>query len=263
MDSLADMYTPMAAALTTAFSRVGLPALLRGDELAQRLCARPHAVLFRHVATPNFEQRMFQKTAAAAGLIPLILEYHHDKFVTRNLDKIALARMGFFDGLGRNGGPRVRLARIADLTEIDGLRLDQATTHWGQGLIDFHHELLAEDSALADIQRVEASGWFADHGGTSSTYYVDLMAMFTGCSILFDTYWPMGEEGEFTQRIIAPAFARAARLGRRPLVCRTYPPWLDGDPNWARYPAELEPFVRAKLEPARGCRQAAVGRQAA
>jgi hypothetical protein len=149
----------------------------------------------------------------------------------------------------------VRLARVANLPDIDGQPLDQARTRWGQGLIDFHHELLSQDSCLAAMQRFDTSDWFARHGGTPRAYYVDLMKLFTGCSILIDTYWMLGEEKEFTQQVVLPAIAQAARLGRRPLVCRTYAEPSDGDPNWARYAGELEPLVQAKLAESRPRRQ--------
>lgn len=262
MDPLVDIYTPLASAVTTALARVGRPALLRGDGLAERLAARPHAVWFRHVATPNFEQRMFRQMARATGMVPLVLEYHHDKFVTRNLDKLSLARMSFFDGLGRNGGHRIRVERIACLPDMDGLPLDQVRTHWGQGLIEFHHELLRQDPFLADVEQFDASEWFADHGGTARQYYVDLLAMFTGCSILIDTFWLTGNDREFTQQVVLPAFAQAARLGRRPLVCRTYPESMDGEPNWARYPGPLAAFVRAKLNSTSNCGRTAAERLA-
>lgn len=245
-----DVYTPFHAAVTTAMSRRHSKPALSGDPLAQRLAERPYAVLFRQVATPNFELQLFAQLAAAGGLRPLILEYHRDKFVTRNFEKLALAKMSFFAGLGRNCGPRLKSMTVARLSEIDGARLDVAATCWGQKLVDFHRDLLNCSPRLATIERFEASDWFSQRGGAAS-YYQDLLGLFSGCSILFESFWRFGEEGEFLNQIVAPAFVAAASRGPRPLVCRLYPERFDDDPHWSRYPVELEPMVRARLESVR------------
>lgn len=241
------IYTPFTTAVATALSRRGAPAAIPGDPLAQRLAARPHAVLFRQIATPNYELRLFWRLVTATGFTPLILEYHHDKFVTRNSDKMALARLQFYDGLGRNGGARVRSAVVADVSEIDGLRLHDARTRWGESLIDLHHELLGQDPALAAIERYEASDWFGRHGGSADTYYADFFSLFSGCSILFDCFWLSGEDGRFLKQTVVPAFCEATNRGARPLLCRTYPEAYDDHPHWTRYSTELEPIVRERL----------------
>ncbi len=245
-----DIYTPFSTAVSLALSRRQSTATLPCDPLARRLAERPHAVLFRQVATPNFELRLFARLAAAAGFEPLILEYHRDKFVTRNHEKLALAKMSFYDGLGRNGGPRLRSATVARLPEIDGVRFDAVATSWGQGLIDFHHDLLNYFPPLAAIERCEASNWFSRHGGAAATYYRDLLGLFSNGSILFECFWTVGEEGAFLNQIVKPAFVAAARCAPRPLVCRLYPERFDESSHWSRYPLELEPVVRAHLEQA-------------
>ena len=244
------IYTPLHIAASLTLSNQSSTLANSLDSLTQRLLEQPRAVLFRQVATPNFELQLFAELAAAAGLQPLILEYHRDKFVTRNFEKLALAKMSFFDGLGRNGGPRLGSAMVARLSEIDGNRLDLADTTWGQRLVDFHLDLLNCYPTLAGIERVEASDWFGERG-PAAAYYPDLLELFSGGPILFESFWNSGEEGEFLKRIVEPAFVAAENRGRRPLICRLYPEQYDDDPHWSRYPGELMPLVRDRLESAR------------
>jgi hypothetical protein len=61
-------------------------------------------VLGRHIATPDFEFFHFLELSWKANLSPLITEYISDKFVTNNVDKLALAKMPFYKGRSENPG---------------------------------------------------------------------------------------------------------------------------------------------------------------
>jgi hypothetical protein len=205
-------------------------------------------VLFRQVATPNFELERFVALASAAALIPLVLEFHQDKFVTRNAIKYSLARMGFYAGTGRRGGPRVRVLSVAELPAADGRLLCHTVTRWGQKLVPFHHELLLSQPALRGIELFDASGWFLSHTGGAKAYYANFLSLFAAHAVLFESFLYSPEERQFTSEVVIPAFdAASARQGYRPLVCRLDPADREGLPYWLQYPNDLYNCVATRL----------------
>jgi hypothetical protein len=204
-------------------------------------------VLFRQVATPNFELERFVSLAASAALTPLVLEFHQDKFVTRNDIKYALGRMGFHGGKGRNGGPRVRFISVADLPAADGKRICQVVTRRGQSLISFHRELLASRQACGVVELFDGSDWFLSHPDGAGEYYVDLLSLFVRHAVLFESFLCSSPELEFITEVVIPAYhAATAQHGSAPLVCRLDPADAEGAPYWLQYPDELHACVVAR-----------------
>jgi hypothetical protein len=72
--------------------------------IPQPLQDAPKAVLDRNIATPNFEFFHFLELSSKTNLSPLVTEYISDKFVTNNVDKLALAKMPFYKGRNENPG---------------------------------------------------------------------------------------------------------------------------------------------------------------
>jgi hypothetical protein len=249
--SLADLYTPLPEAVCELHARRSSPRRVGESGLERHLVSRPHAVLFRQVATPNFELERFVGLALSAGLSPLVLEFHRDKFVTRNTLKYSLARMGFYGGIGRNGGPRVRYLAVVDLPTADGLELQQTATTWGQSLIEFHHELLTERPLFGGLELYDGSEWFAEHGPTAHQYYTALLALFVEHAILFESFLLTPTEQQFTTEVVLPAFEAVQALhGQHPLICRLDPAVTEGHAFWLQYPDALHSSVATRLAPA-------------
>jgi hypothetical protein len=245
-------YTTLKEAAPLLNSRRAASHLSSGNTLDQHLATRPYAVLFRHVATPNFELERFVALATSVELTPLVLEFHQDKFVTCNPEKHALARMGFYAGTGRNGGQRKRVITITDLDAADRMPFYQTTTTWGQGLIPFHHELLRSRPLLDDTEIVDGSPFFLASSGGARQYYPDFFSLFVRHAILFESFLFTPSEQQFTTEIAIPAFqAVAAKHGCHPLICRLDPPESEGDPYWYHYPDELHAQVADKLNNAK------------
>lgn len=244
---LSSLYTPLEEAIAELRARRDASALHTGSELEQHLSARPYAVLFRQVATPNFELERFVSLASSAGLAPLVLEFHRDKFVTRNTIKYALARMGFHAGTGRNGGSRVRFISVADLPSADGTQLCHTVTTWGQGLIPFHHELLAARASLRGIELFDGSDWFLSHQRGARGYYAEFLSLFVRHAILFESFLLTSHEQQFTSEVVIPAFDAAySQHGCRPLICRLDPADSEGLPYWLQYPDNLHECVAVR-----------------
>jgi len=247
-DQLAHLYTSLEEAAGELHARRGSVGQGADSVLESHLARQPYAVLFRQVATPNFELERFACQARAGGLSPLVLEFHRDKFVTRNSIKYALGRMGFYGGTGRNGGARVRFLSVVDLPATDGVALHHATTAWGQGLIEFHHELLRERPALHGLELYDGSNWFLGHGRAARHYYTEFLSLFVRHAVLFESFLTSPPEQQFTDEVVLPAFeATCAQHGRRPLICRLDPPHSEGHGFWLQYPDELHPSVSARL----------------
>jgi hypothetical protein len=244
-------YCPIEDAADQLRSRCVVSSLRTESALERHLSARPYAVLFRQVATPNYELHRFVDLASAAGLTPLVLEFHQDKFVTRNAIKYSLGRMGFHAGTGKKGGPRIRFLSVADLPAADGRQLCHAVTRWGQGLVSFHHELLSSRPVLRGVELFDGSDWFLSHNGGAGEYYADFLSLFVRHAVLFESFLYSPQERQFTTEVVIPAFAAAsARHGCRPLVCRLDPADSEGLPYWLQYPDELHDCVAARFSDA-------------
>ncbi len=244
------LYTPIEEAVAELHTRRRAITNPTSGTLEQKLLSHPHAVLFRHVATPNFELERFAALATHAGLTPLIAEFHADKIVSVNPSKYALVRLAFHGGIGRNGGSRTRYISIADTLAADGMILRDAVTHWGQRLIPFHHELLSMRPSLSTIETYDASDWLDAHGPGAWRYYADYFTLFIDHAVLFESFLTTPREAQFTSKIIIPAFESAySRRGLRPLICRLDPPDAEGNSYWLQYPRELQEFVASRLSP--------------
>lgn len=247
-DRLARLYTPVEKAVVELHERRRAVTTQTCDALEKKLLSRAHAILFRQVATPNFELERFVALSISSGLSPLVLEFRRDKFVSVNPMKYALARMCFHEGNDRNGNSRVRNISVADMLAADGTMLQDAVTHWRQNLIAFHHELLSMQPSLSNVETYDVSAWLGAYGPSAQQYYPEFFTLFIDRAILFESFLVTPREARFTDEIIIPAFdAARARRGLRPLICRLDPPETEGDPYWLQYPQELEAFVGAKL----------------
>jgi hypothetical protein len=241
------IYTPLEEAVALLHTRRRNITADSDGELERRLAARSCAVLFRQVATPNFELRHFRSLAADAGLWPVVLEFPGDKFAHCNPEKYAIARLTFSLGTGRNGGSRNRCVAVVDMTKANGRLMSEVKTFWNQPLIEFHHELLTDSGLGLDLERYDSTAWFQSHGGSARLYYADFFELFVDRAILFESFLQTPGETIFTEETILPAFESVcAQRGQRPLICRLDPPEREGDPYWHHYPPELLPVVLAR-----------------
>src|SRR3990172_5778512 len=118
------------------FSEVERDGLVEIPEVLQR---NGVAVLFRQIGTPNHEMKRFLQLTSEYSLTPVVWEYLADKFVPGNAMKYAWGRLGFYKGLGRNGGLKIDYLNVIDFNSADGVALRDVQTLWGQPLVEFHH----------------------------------------------------------------------------------------------------------------------------
>ena len=91
------VYTPLSEALLLLDKRRKDPELitkveklLKGDIPEILKNNKKYAVLFRQIATPNYETKRFIALAKENNLCPVIFEYHNDKFTSNNEFKHSL-----------------------------------------------------------------------------------------------------------------------------------------------------------------------------
>jgi len=199
------------------------------------------ALIGRQLSTPNHETKRFLDLAARHDLVPVFWEYHGDKFIARNSVKYSRGRLGFYHGVGRNGGLKVEYLNVIDFTRSEGRAIRNVRTLWGQPLIDFHHDMLFAEYPSLDCGSVyDASAWFAQHGGAARHYYRAFITLFLRHAIWFEWFDLHGEELNFTREIFLPAYYDVySTFGLRPLITPIEPQNRDAGGYWQLYPGHL------------------------
>ncbi|OGG57833.1 hypothetical protein A2853_00475 [Candidatus Kaiserbacteria bacterium RIFCSPHIGHO2_01_FULL_55_17] len=207
---------------------------------------RPCAVLFRQVASPTNEILRFLRIAGHAGLMPIILEYYGDKFVSAgNIYKRSLGKMPIYRHTGMDGRDIVEFRTVVDFNSYVGKPLSSVRCKNGTPLIDFHHKLLTKIAKLNIGKHcVDATEWFQGSGGSAHEYYEQFLTLFVRDAILFEVVLPTASEEEFARNVIAPAFASVERTyGLKPLIVELIPKNKAMRIYWDSYPKEVEPLI--------------------
>lgn len=245
------IYTPIEEAirLLDARRQLKLPAIdmpapmlhhpVWGDN------SRHLAVMFRQIATPNYEMRRVVELCGQYNLDLLILTIKEDKFCANNACKYALGRMGFFAGLGRQGGKKIQYSTIIDFNRFDGHPIHECKTFRGQSFIEFHQNLLYQDiPQLSTTNVADCSPWFLRQQALTGNWYRANLRLFLKHAILFETFLLAGTELDYTVTKVLPAFQEVMdTFGIKPLVVRSDTPELEGDDYWQLYPEHLQGFA--------------------
>jgi len=207
------------------------------------------AFLSRHVATPNYETRRFiNLVEATQKLTPVLGEYIDDKFVSNNVLKHGLGRLGFYQGRDREGNMKTEFCNCIDFNASNGKKISEIKTLWGQSLVDFHHEFFTKTYLAHDTMFFDASGWYLKAGGNAINYYHNLLLLFVRNGILFENFMLDKKELLFTKEIFLPAFIKIVQeTGVKPLIVALEPTEIEGDIFWNCYPPESMSFIKDKL----------------
>lgn len=206
----------------------GAPAPLQDGE---------RLVLARQIATPNYEMLRFMGFEQICGVEPLVLEYHDDRFTSRNAIKCRLGKLKFFDGLDKNCELKRSYETIIDFTRAERLPLKEVGTLWGQGLVNLHHQLLGMALPAARERTFDASQWALASGGAAGKFYASLMSLFVRHAILFENFLLNKDEMDFTKNVFLPAFLDVMdATSHKPLIVALTPTSLETDELWSCYP---------------------------
>ena len=206
---------------------------------------KPRAILFRQVATPNYEFRHFLRLCIRHGYSPVILEYHNDRMSCKNPYKRSLVAPIFVERVNRNGGPIFRRQQLTNVERIEQLRLSQVTVA-GLRLHDFHGLLLKIALPGDSFRSIEASEILGRYPNGARDYYVDVFSALTGDLMLVEDFVTDFAEARFYADVVRPAFDSACSIiGQRPLVRRLCDNRRVVSPLWYAYPASYRAHFNA------------------
>ncbi|NVN96741.1 hypothetical protein HXX01_00615 [Candidatus Nomurabacteria bacterium] len=210
-----------------------------------------NGVIFRQVATPNFEARWFMELTKDHGLKTNFFEYHSDKFTPNNCYKHSLGQLIIHKNKkDKNGGDIGKRITIVDFNKFNGKKIKDVQTFWGDSLISFHKKLFDKYSNKEeDLNFYDASDWFMENGDDAINYYTHLLLLFIYHGILFENFLFVDTEGEFTRNILLPAFKEAVALaGAKPLIVPIPPmdPEIEEDIHWHSYDPKIESLIKLK-----------------
>lgn len=218
-----------------------------GGDVPEVFSDNPKAVLFRYIATPDFEYIRALKLARVLGLKLVYLEFLNDKFCTINLDKRTLGRMHFFRGKNHKGDCIVSKKNVFDLATNDGKPFKKIKTFSGENLVDFHYHLF--EPYFKETETYDISKFAKKNGKNAKATYPFFLALFTCFGILFEAYdvAKSKEERKFFREVVGPAFEKIKKeIGVKPLIVRLYE---NGDENnifWCCYPEFLKKALKTK-----------------
>lgn len=212
------------------------------NDIPTAFLGEPRAVLFRNIASPDFEFLYFLELSKKIGLKPLVLEYLNDKFSTRNSDKLSLVKLAVFEKRNKKGEPIVSYKKIIDIKANDNKRFTEIETTENKRLVDFHHDLIAR-SVPEGVDTFDMSEWIGRNGSSAVEYYKSFIALFICHGVLFENFVTNESESAFEKRTVLPAIDNAKqRFLAEPVICP-----LASDPNdmyWWMYPNEIKQVLK-------------------
>lgn len=243
---LENFYTPLEEAKEEIWQRWNDKELRRKvedflGEVPDIFHYEPKAILFRYIATPDFEYTRARTLSDQLGLKLLYLEFSGDKFCTLNPDKRTLGRMIFFHAKNINGENIISKKNIFDLASYDGRPFREISTFSGENLVDFHHRLFQPYFRSTDVWDI--TSFARQRGKNAFENYPYFLSLFAYFGILLEAYDinHSSEELRFAQDIVCPAFnAISERLGVKPLVVRLYEKGDENNGFWSYYPEFLK-----------------------
>jgi hypothetical protein len=242
------IYTSFEEAIEELNRRKGKEHVL-GLDVPEIMRNGPRFVIFRHIATPNYEIRRFMSAADAAEVKPLILEYTADIFRSLNQWKYSLAKIGFYKGRDKKGGLITEHRNIIDFNTSNSKPLSEISTTWNQGLVDFHHEFFLAHFPEHRENIFDLSKWLHENGHNAKSYYKSFLSLFLGQAILFENFSLEGEELSFTRDVILPAFMEIVKeTGHKPLIVALEPTEIEDDLFWLCHPHDTKKILSDKIK---------------
>lgn len=204
--------------------------------LPEPLKEEPRAVMFRQIATPNYETSRFLMAADGIDMKPLFFEIYDDKFTPENELKKYLLKLIFHTGIGKNNGPKIDTETIADIHVWSGKKFKEINTFWNQSLIDFHHQILKENypEHKIDNNLFDGSKWLNMCGNGAKDYYYYFFGLFIKNSILFENF-VISKKGErdFINNIVIHSFIKVYNyFGIKPIIVALEPTDIEGELFW-------------------------------
>lgn len=223
--------------------------ILNGD-IPEIIKNRKSMVLFRHIATPNYEiRRFFMCADGLEELHPVIFEYTADKFNNRNEWKFSLGKILINKGLNKKKEHIFECKTIIDINSANNKAINLINTKWNQSLVDFHHEVFKKNFPNLNDNVFDLSDWLHKFGPTAKDYYKQFFTLYLKNGILFENFLLNKEEMPFTKTIILPIILEIIKeTGVKPLIVALEPTDIEVDKFWLSHPHYEKEFIEEKMK---------------
>lgn len=241
-----DFYTPLSIAKKEISRRWNDKKLRKevedfiGKDILEVFKGEPRAMMLRYIATPNFEASHFFELAKEIGLKPLYGEFLEDKFYSTNHDKLHLAKMTFFHGIGKNGHINIRKKKLVDIEKNEGKMFCEIKTIQGGSLIEFHHDSFS--MCYPDVEKFNAY-CLRKNDSDVIDFYEKIFAVCLCHGVLFENFIAKENhyEKKFTNKIVMPAYKKVVeKFNLKPLISPISKIENEDKDDWMWYPGELE-----------------------
>lgn len=200
-----------------------------------------NAVLFRSVATPQFEIKRFFDLSTGFNMRPLFWEYYDDKFHSGNPSKHTLGKLFIYKGMNKNNISIIKKHTLIDFNVSNGLSMKYIQTLKGGNFIDFHHKIMERVMPGSTNYLFDSSEWLKNNGGVAKRYYKKYLALFLVHGVLFENFLLDENERDFTKNVFIPSFEKIEKLfGLKPLIVALNPTEIEGSEFWNSYPQQIE-----------------------
>ena len=199
--------------------------------------AKPVALLFRQIATPNYELLWFLRKSRKLGFEPVVIEHVSDQFCVHNSFKRSLVSLPIVNGRSKNGKIIWNRLKILHHDRAESKPIKSIYLTNGESLVDFHHRILISAfgencPALIDLSELIPS---ASLGAIH--YYKDLFNLLLGNYVLFEDFVVDESTEDFFVRIVWPSFKAVVHSsGRSPKIARLIRGKRAASPLWNSYP---------------------------
>lgn len=192
-------------------------------------------VISRPCATPNFEFTIFNDHIVANNKKGLVLEYP-SLFVTKNKDKLFLAKVVFCDKDKKNNSSQYQIDKLVKISESEGLELSKLQTKYDISLIDYHHRFFKLVFKDTPIDFLDFTEWF-NHARTNRLYYYKYLLLFVTHGILFENFLVNNpDEKVFFNKKILPSYIYIyKKIKVKPLIVRLVPKDEEDQVTWSYY----------------------------
>jgi hypothetical protein len=250
------VYTPFEKAIVELNNRQNNLKLdeyinkILNEDVPEIMRGKKSMVLFRHIATPNYEIRRFLTAADALEVLhPIIFEYTADKFTNRNEWKYSLGRISLHKGMNRKKEQIFECKNVINFNQSNNKPIHSINTHWNQSLVDFHHEIFTKGYPHLKDSIFDLSDWLHKFGTTAKDYYKAFLCLFLKHGILFENFLIYGEELPFTQEVILPMIIKITEeTGLKPLIVALEPTEIEGDQFWLAHPYQQKSFIDERMK---------------
>ena len=208
-----------------------------GSEMIDVFGDEPRAVFSQYVANVANDTIHFLNQENNIGLKPLFLEYSDDKFVAKNPGKYLLGRIYFSDNKKIENFANISKTTIINFNTEEGKKINEVKSIWGEGLVEFHHNIFFSLFPEMRNSVYDSSAWFQKTRFSTEYYYLYYLALFIYHGVLFENIELDGREENFSKNKILPSFYELERMfGVKPIICQLIPTEKQDDLYWWCYP---------------------------